>query len=154
MHIFSRRLLSQRPAAQAIIRGSDKYPGLRAKAVFYNAPGGSIVVFEAWGLPEAQPFIAVHIHDGDACTGNAEDAFADAGSHLNFEFLEHPLHTGDFPAFLNNGGYAWGAFFTDRFIPREVLGYPVIIHVQGDDYHTQPSGNAGEKIGCGIIRAV
>lgn len=154
MHIFARRLLSQRPAAQAMIRGSDKRPDLRAKAVFYNAPGGSIVVLEAWGLPEDQPFIAVHIHNGDACTGTAEDDFADAGSHLNFELLEHPLHTGDFPALLNNGGYAWGAFFTDRFIPREVSGYPVIIHGSSDDYHTQPSGNAGEKIGCGIIRAV
>lgn len=154
MHISVRNLLSRRPLAQAVIRGSEKHPGLRAIVHFYAAPGGSLVTVEAQGLPEEEPFIAVHIHGGDSCTGNADDAFANAGAHLNFEMLGHPLHTGDFSALLNNDGYGWGAFFTNRFTPREVLGYPVIIHAHGDDYHTQPSGNAGEKIGCGIIRAV
>lgn len=146
--------MSHRPIAEAVIKGSREHMQLRGRALFYAVPGGSVVTVEVSGLPEEEPFIAVHIHSGSACTGNSEDAFADAGAHLNFEFLGHPLHTGDFPALLNNGGYAWSAFYTDRFTPSRVVGYPVIIHTHSDDYHTQPSGNAGEKIGCGIIRAV
>jgi Cu-Zn family superoxide dismutase len=34
----------------------------------------------------------------------------------------------------------------------EVIGRGVIIHGSPDDFTTQPSGNAGEKIACGVIR--
>ena len=41
---------------------------------------------------------------------------------------------------------------TGRFHVGEVLGKTVILHAQPDDFHTQPSGNAGTKIACGVIR--
>ncbi len=144
----------RRPSAQAIIKGSGKYPFLHGRAMFYSMGRGTVVEIEAVGLPEESAFVAVHLHDGRSCSGNASDVFADAGAHLNFSMLGHPLHTGDFPALLNNDGYAWGAFYTDRFTPRQVIGYPIVIHLNADDYHTQPSGNSGEKIGCGIIRSL
>ncbi len=138
-------LLQHKPAAYAEIRNGRITGILR----LYSAPGGSIVMIEADGLPVDKPFLAVHIHNGEACTG---EKFADSGTHLNFEFLGHPLHTGDLPPLLNNDGYAWGAFYTDRFTPEQVAGYPVVIHAQGDDLKTQPSGDSGEKIACGIIQ--
>lgn len=153
MNKFIKKISSCCPAAEAVINGSPAHPDLHGTARFYNAQGGSIVAIEVNGLPSDEPFTAVHIHNGSTCTGNSADAFADAGTHLNFQLLEHPLHTGDFPALLNNNGYAWSVFYTDRFTPYQVVGYPVIIHIHPDDYHTQPSGNAGEKIGCGIITA-
>ena len=42
--------------------------------------------------------------------------------------------------------------FTDRFCVEEIIGKTVIIHNDPDDFHTQPAGNAGKKIACGVIR--
>lgn len=41
--------------------------------------------------------------------------------------------------------------YTDRFYVDEIIGKTVIVHEDPDDFHTQPSGNAGKKIACGVI---
>ena len=41
--------------------------------------------------------------------------------------------------------------YTDRFRPCDVTGRSVIIHQMPDDYRSQPAGDSGERIGCGII---
>ena len=153
MQRFSLRCLPACPAATAKICGSEKYPDLQGTISFFSVPCGTVVVSEVTGLP-ADGFFAMHIHNGSACSGNAQDPFADAGSHLNMSdcSVTHPFHTGDLLPLMSNQGYAWSAFLTERFKPCEVRGYPVIIHKNPDDFHTQPSGNAGEKIACGIIR--
>ena len=148
---INRNIIKGCPAAVAKISGSDKYPGISGTVYLFNAPNGSIVLAEIYGLPN-NGFFAFHIHNGKSCTGNGSDPFADAGSHLNFTHSDHPLHTGDLPVLLSNNGYAWSAVYTDRFSPNQVKGYPIIIHLSTDDYRTQPSGNAGEKIACGIIK--
>lgn len=145
------RIIFNRPVAIACIKGSDEYPDLKGKVSFYNAYGGTLIVTEICGLPCDCGVYAMHIHNGDACTGNDKDPFANAGSHLNPNDATHPYHMGDLPSIFSSGGYSWSAFYTDKFTPCEVKGYPVIIHKNPDDYHTQPSGNAGEKIACGII---
>ena len=48
-------------------------------------------------------------------------------------------------------GFAWMAVLTDRFRVPDILGRTVIVHSQPDDFTTQPSGNAGAKIACGVI---
>ena len=50
-------------------------------------------------------------------------------------------------------GYAFSAFLTDRFTVKEIVGRTVIMHSSPDDFTSQPSGNAGEKIACGEIVA-
>ncbi len=50
-----------------------------------------------------------------------------------------------------NNGYAFSAFLTDCFSLSEVMGKTVIIHGNPDDFTTQPSGNSGEKLACGVI---
>lgn len=144
-------LSSCRPTAAVLIKGSEEYPNLRGKMFFCGISGGTLVAAEVSGLPADSPFLGIHLHNGKACTGNAEDAFADAGSHLNLDSHSHPLHMGDFSVLLNNGGYALSVFVTDRFSPEQIIGYPVIIHSMPDDYRTQPSGDSGKKIGCGIV---
>lgn len=146
------RLLSScRPTAAARIKGSEEYPDLNGKMLFCGISGGTLVAAEVSGLPADSAFLGMHLHNGKACTGNADDAFADAGSHFDLNSHSHPLHTGDFPVLLNNGGYALSVFVTDRFSPEQIIGYPVIIHSMADDYRTQPSGDSGKKIGCGIV---
>lgn len=44
--------------------------------------------------------------------------------------------------------------YTDRFKPEEVIGKAIIIHKNPDDYRTQRAGNAGDRIGCGLIEKI
>ncbi|MBP3600475.1 MAG: superoxide dismutase family protein [Clostridia bacterium] len=55
------------------------------------------------------------------------------------------------PPLFEVNGRAFSVFLTDRFSVPQILGKTVIIHALPDDFTTQPSGNAGEKIACGII---
>lgn len=151
MNKINPKVIFNRPEAIAIVKGSPNYPDIFGKVSFYNACCGTLVLAEICGLPCENSILAMHIHNGDACTGNQTDYFANAGSHLNPNNAEHPYHMGDLPSLINNNGYAWSLVYTNRFKPCEVKGYPVIIHKNPDDYHTQPSGNSGEKIACGMI---
>jgi DNA invertase Pin-like site-specific DNA recombinase len=63
----------------------------------------------------------------------------------------HGNHAGDFPVLFSNNGYTYMKFFTDKFKPGDVIGRAVIIHENPDDYRTQPSGNSGKRIACGVI---
>ena len=95
-----------------------------------------------------------HIHEGPHCRGTADVPFAQAGSHFNPANCPHPAHAGDLPVLLSNHGMAFQMVYTERFTPNDVIGHTVIIHLNPDDYHTQPSGNSGEMIACGEIKAI
>lgn len=43
------------------------------------------------------------------------------------------------------------AFHTDRFTPDDVRGRIVIVHDMPDDFRTDPSGDSGKRIACGVI---
>jgi Cu-Zn family superoxide dismutase len=60
---------------------------------------------------------------------------------------------GDLPSLFSNDGVAKMCFYTNKFKPADVVGKAVIIHENPDDYRSQPSGNAGRRLACGIIRA-
>ena len=69
--------------------------------------------------------------------------------------MTHPLHSGDMPVlFSDSNGYAFLAFYTDRFTPDQVVNRTVIIHQNPDDFRSQPAGNAGKRLACGVIMAV
>lgn len=48
-------------------------------------------------------------------------------------------------------GIAWCQFYTNRFYPEDIIGNTVIVHDMPDDFRSQPSGDAGVKIACGVI---
>lgn len=145
-------LKSQQPYAAAYIRGDTEHKKLRGTVNFYATARGVLVQTEIFGLPEEPGIFAMHIHSGVSCTGNAEDPFADAGMHFDKDKNAHPYHSGDLPPLFGNNGTAWNVVLTDRFEPDEVLNKTVIVHGNMDDFKTQPSGNAGNKIGCGEIK--
>ena len=55
---------------------------------------------------------------------------------------------------LANQGYAYGVFYDKRFTIPDITGRAVIIHLNPDDFTTQPAGNSGERIACGVIKKV
>lgn len=159
MDCSSASLLSKlrRPQAAAKLTGSPEYPALTGVVRFYQTAQGVIVLAEVSGLPKAgqpchEPIFGFHIHSGTDCGGNMDDPFADAMSHYDPHRCEHPYHAGDLPPLFGRGGLALSLFLTNRFSVREVIGKTVIIHDRPDDFTTQPSGNSGKKIACGVIR--
>lgn len=152
-------VLRMAPQAAAMLHGSSKYPGIQGSVCFYPVWGGTLIAAEVVGLPYTdsgcpEGFLGFHLHEGSVCAGTAEDPFADAKTHYNPGGCPHPEHAGDFPPLLSNMGYGLLMFYTARFLPEEVIGRTVIIHRLADDFHTQPSGNSGEKIACGEIQAI
>ena len=150
-------LLARRPQALAVIKGSSSYPNIRGQVYFYQINGGVVVVAKVTGLPYEKEkcknsIFGFHIHEGGECTGTEVDEFRNTKMHYNPKDCPHPYHAGDMPPLFGNDGTAFLAFLTDRFTVREVLGRTVVIHSSPDDFISQPSGNSGTKIACGVIK--
>ena len=138
------------PDAVAEIRGGVEALQLTGCVEFYQENGCVLIVVRISGLPESKTgFFGFHIHQGESCSG--PDFFA-TGSHYNPVDQVHPKHTGDLPPLLSCHGNAYLSVKTDRFTVNEIIGRTVVIHSDPDDFHSQPTGNAGKKIACGIIR--
>lgn len=149
----------------------------RAEALMYNASGGAIGTAQLWQdangvvnveissitLPAGTH--GIHFHDVGRCES---PAFTTAGGHYNPMGMEHGLqnpkgpHAGDNPNIeVPASGIANVAFTTDRVSltpgPRTLLdadGTSLVIHASADDQVTNPSGNSGARIACGVVRAL
>lgn len=151
-------MLKQWPQAVAVMTGSAEYSGLGGIVRFYQTRQGVLVAAEITGLPNPEmpcenPVFGFHIHGGEECSGNETDLFANALSHFNPDACPHPHHAGDMPPLFGVNGYAFSAFLTDRFTVKDIIGKTVIIHSMPDDFTSQPSGNSGNKIACGVVSA-
>ena len=151
------------PEAAAIIRGGPLAPGLQGVVTFKTAPGGTQVCVDVVGLPQYVPAAdgkqpvgphGFHIHEKGNCeVGDPADPFKSAGGHWNPTNQPHGNHAGDFPVLFSNHGAARMCFFTDKFSVADVIGKSVVIHESPDDYRTQPAGNSGRRLACGVILA-
>lgn len=150
-------LNGKKPDAKAELRGIGAYPDVAGKANFYQTKDGVLLSVEVMGLPTGDDHctggvFGFHIHEGESCTGNAEDPFADAKGHFNPHGCRHPHHAGDLPPLFEAQGRAFLVFLTGRFAVKEIIGKTIIIHASPDDFTTQPAGNAGKKMACGKIK--
>ena len=104
---------------------------------------------------------AVHIHENGDCS--AADA-SSAGGHWNPTTEDHgkwgesPHHLGDLGNLeVDENGEGSLSLTTDRWSmgtgeANDILEKAVIVHAAADDFETQPTGNAGGRIGCGVIK--
>ena len=149
-------VLRRKADAAAIVRGSRDYPDIQGRVLFYQTRCGVVVRADIMGLPRGDGsrdgrIFAFHIHSGCECSGNSADPFANADGHYDPDGCPHPYHAGDMPPLFGAGGRAFLTFLTDRFTVSEIIGKTVIIHDSPDDFTSQPAGNAGTKIACGVI---
>lgn len=153
-YTFRQILTDRAPAALAWVRGGSMFPAISGLVKFFQTPySGILIEAEFFNLPNisvpgSSNFYAMHIHE----YGNCSDSFMKAGGHFGATGSLHPNHAGDLPPLLANQGYAWMSFYDKRFTIENILGRSVIIHRNPDDFHTQPSGNSGPMIACGVIR--
>lgn len=106
---------------------------------------------------------AVHVHQNATC--DAPD-FKGAGGHFNPDGKQHGMenamghHAGDMPKNISIGENHSGeiTYKVDYLTlapgaPNSVLGHAIVVHEKADDMKTDPTGNAGNRIACGLITA-
>jgi len=100
-----------------------------------------------------------HVHEkGDCSSGDGMST----GGHFNPDAKPHgppnaPHHAGDMPAVVADAYGNATAAFTLKGVSiggaaADLVGRGLIVHRDPDDYRTQPTGNAGPRIACAVIR--
>ena len=149
--------LSICPDAYACINGSGDYPDICGCTYFAQTAFGVLVSTELFHLPtstnpcECRVF-AYHIHGNTNCESEYFNPFSSKLTHYNPHKCKHPHHAGDLPPIFENNGYAFHSSLTNRFTLHEIIGKIVILHANPDDFTTDPSGNAGDRIAFGQIK--
>lgn len=150
--------------AKANVKGSAKYSDIKGTVWFKDVPFGTEVYVSVAGLPDYEPAkngqppigpFGFHLHEKGSCEeGDPEKPFLAAGEHFNPTNQPHGNHAGDFPVLFSNNGVSIMSFFTDRFKVNDIIDKSVIIHENPDDYRSEPSGDAGIRIACGVVKPV
>lgn len=162
-------------AAATMQAGAPKSPPLRVPlktstgedagtATFRERRGKLDIKLDLKNLPVGQH--AVHIHEKPLC--DAPD-FKSAGGHFNPDAKQHGLqnpaghHNGDLPQNITVGENhtAQASFKVDYLslapgAPNSIFsngGTSIMVHEKPDDMKTDPTGNAGNRVACGIIAA-
>lgn len=145
---------TDRPDAYANLIGGPLAPNLEGDIFLYQLEDGVYIRAFIKGIPPltASNFHGFHIHQtGDCTVGDPNNPFTAAGGHFNPTNQAHPEHAGDLPPILSAHGIGILSVYTDRFILKDVLGKSFILHEKPDDFITQPSGNSGLRLACGVI---
>lgn len=144
------RYCTKSPDAVARFTGGEEAPQLSGCVLFYQEDGCVRIEAKILGLPKVSDtgFFGFHIHQGIDCSGAG---FPGTEGHYNPAGQAHPKHAGDLPPLLWCRGNAYLSVKTDRFSVDEIIGRTIVIHSDPDDFHSQPAGNAGKKIACGLI---
>jgi Cu-Zn family superoxide dismutase len=146
--------------AMATISGTKADTTLNGTATF-DKDGDQVKMHLELTVPlKANQSVAVHFHAMSDCG----DMGKMAGGHWNPTNEQHgkwgtgSFHSGDIGNInLDAKGKGMIDIETNRWTlggdsTTNIIGKTIIVHSGVDDYKSQPSGNSGERIGCGVIK--
>jgi Cu-Zn family superoxide dismutase len=152
---------AQQQGAPPVIEIRKADGSLAARAMVWQGAQGIEVRVQAAGLTAGH--YGVHLHAVGRCEG---PAFTSAGPHWNPTGRQHGSlnpaghHLGDLPNLDVDAHGAGRLEFTiagastsgaQGFFDAD--GTSLVIHAAADDYRTDPSGNSGARIACGVLQA-
>jgi len=131
--------------------------GVSGTITFTQEAGGVHVVAQVEGAKPGKH--GFHLHAGGVCEGD----FKSAGDHFNPTNVPHGApdaaehHAGDFGNIEVGSNGTGNADFTTTMLSlgegaNDAIGKAVILHGGEDDLKTQPSGNSGPRIACGVVQ--
>jgi Cu-Zn family superoxide dismutase len=150
---------AQKAHAVARLAGLDGKPV--GTADFAQTNHGVMITFDLHGLGPGVH--AIHVHTSGNC--DAKVKFTSAGPHFSPEPKNHGFktkggpHPGDLPnEFAAADGTLHASVLTNMFSlgngKKSIFdrdGAAIVVHAKGDDYASQPAGNSGDRIACGVI---
>ena len=144
------------PAATAEVQGKGEISG--SVTLNTTASGRTLVQIDVTGVPAGTH--GVHLHETGDCS--AED-YKSAGGHISGDhqhgvLVEGGPHPGDTPNMVvGDDGVLKAEVFLDLLdvdaMIKDEDGAAFVIHADPDDYESQPSGAAGDRIACGELNA-
>jgi Cu-Zn family superoxide dismutase len=149
--------MSSGPSASATLSPTSGSTASGTVTFMERADGSVDVTVHLTGVP--QGVHGFHVHDKGDCGDNGNAA----GGHFNPTTVAHgaptadPHHAGDFGNVTADASGVVDTKFNTRSITvtagaNSVVGHALILHGNPDDLTTQPSGNAGPRIACGIAQ--
>ena len=143
----------------AMLHGTEGNENVHGFVMFTQDEDGVFVAAHAEGLP-ANSVHGFHVHEFGDCS--APDATS-AGGHFNPHGRDHggpdseARHVGDLGNLHSDENGIAHLEMLDHKLelsgPNSIIGKAVVVHVQEDDLTSQPVGNAGARIACGVIVA-
>jgi Cu-Zn family superoxide dismutase len=150
---------SEAKAAEVMISGTKPDTTVAGKASF-TEDNGSVKMQLEINVPQlANRSVAVHLHMHGDCgnAGNNSHGHWNPSNKQHGKWGEGEFHSGDIGN-VSLDGAGKGTYTLDSKIwtlggdsTTNILGKALIVHSGVDDYKTQPTGNAGSRIGCGVI---